>query len=64
MENIEICHCMGVMYSDIEEAMHSGDNFSEVTAAFKHVQDATSCSTGCGGCYERVLEVISEIMHK
>ena len=64
MENIEICHCMGVKYSDIEQAMHSTENFSEVIDAFKHVQEVTSCSTGCGGCYNSILEVISEIMHK
>ena len=33
-----------------------------VEKAFKDVQDITHCSTGCGGCYEKVLDVISELM--
>ncbi|MDD6101915.1 MAG: (2Fe-2S)-binding protein [Clostridiales bacterium] len=63
MENYEICHCMGVTYGDIEAAMHETNQFGEVLDTFKHVQEATSCSTGCGGCYNDVLKVISDIMH-
>jgi NAD(P)H-nitrite reductase large subunit len=55
---------MGVTYADVESAMHTMDNFSDVLDAFKHVQEATSCSTGCGGCYDEILGVISEVMHK
>ena len=29
---------------------------------FKAVQEVTHCSTGCGGCHDKVLDVISEIM--
>ena len=64
MENREICHCMGVTYADVDNALHTSENFSDVLDAFKHVQEATSCSTGCGGCYDSILEAISEIMHK
>lgn len=63
MENREICHCMGVTYADVEAAMHSTEQLSDVLETFKHVQEATSCSTGCGGCYNDILDVISEIMH-
>ena len=63
MENYEICHCMGVTFADVEDAMHSMEKFSDVLDTFKHVQEATSCSTGCGGCYNEILEAISEIMH-
>jgi NAD(P)H-nitrite reductase large subunit len=54
---------MGVTYADVEDAMHGLDKFSEVLDTFKKVQDATSCSTGCGGCYNEILDAISEIMH-
>ena len=37
-------------------------NFDSVLEAFEDVQKATSCSTGCGGCYQQVLDIISEIM--
>ena len=46
MENREICHCMGVTFADVEDAMHSMEKFSDVLDTFKHVQEATSCSTG------------------
>lgn len=62
-ENYEVCHCIGVTYRDIEDAMLGTNNFSNLLDAFKHVQDATSCTTGCGGCYQNILDCISEIMN-
>ena len=59
----EICHCMGVNYGQVVDALHEMDNFSDVLDAFKHVQEATSCSTGCGGCYENILDAISLAMN-
>ncbi|MBE6754198.1 MAG: (2Fe-2S)-binding protein, partial [Ruminococcaceae bacterium] len=37
-------------------------SFSDVLAAFEDVQKITHCSTGCGGCHQKVLDIISEIM--
>lgn len=62
-ENYEICHCMQVSYADIEDAMQNCKNLKDVEAAFEKVQNATNCTTGCGGCYNRVREVISELMN-
>ncbi len=64
MENYKICNCKGVYLVDVEEAMDKMDTFSDVLTTFKKVQDVTHCSTGCGGCYEKVLDAISEIMHR
>ncbi|MDO5149199.1 MAG: bacterioferritin-associated ferredoxin [Oscillospiraceae bacterium] len=64
MENIEICHCMGVSVNDIDVALHKGENLTDVTQAFKKVQEQTSCSTGCGGCYDKIIETISDLMHR
>ena len=64
MENYEVCHCMGVSYLDIEEAMHEKQSFSDVEDTFKSVQEVTHCSTGCGGCHDKVLDIISELMSK
>lgn len=64
MENYEICHCKHVSYNDVDKAMHESESFGDVLQAFKHVQEVTACSTGCGGCYEKILDTISEIMHK
>ena len=64
MENYMICNCKKVSFFDVENALHDNSDFSNVQKAFQHVQEVTHCSTGCGGCYERILDAISEIMHK
>ena len=61
-ENYEICHCKKVSLGDIEDALHDYESFGDVLKSFQHVQDVTHCSTGCGGCYQSVLDVISELM--
>lgn len=62
MENYMICNCRQVSYADVERALYDHQAFEDVEQAFKHVQDVTHCSTGCGGCYDRILDAISEIM--
>jgi len=61
-ENYMVCNCKQVSYGDIEDAVHNCENFSDVLKTFEKVQQVTHCSTGCGGCHDKVLEVISEIM--
>lgn len=61
-ENYVVCNCKKVSYSDIADALDTGKSFDNVLDAFKGVQEITSCSTGCGGCYQKVLDIISEIM--
>lgn len=61
-ENYIICNCMQVSYADISDAVHKSEKFDDVLSTFKDVQKVTNCSTGCGGCYQSVLDVISEIM--
>ncbi len=62
IENYIICNCKQVSYSDISDALISNKRFDDVLSAFEDVQKITHCSTGCGGCYQKVLDVISEIM--
>ena len=62
MENKIICNCKQVSVADIEKALHEQKHFSNVEKAFEEVQAVTHCSTGCGGCYEKVLDVISNLM--
>ena len=62
MENIIICNCKKVSYADIEQALENHSKMEDVLELFKDVQKITQCSTGCGGCYNKVLDVISEIM--
>ncbi len=64
MEDYMICNCKKVSYSDVEKAMHELKNFSDVQEAFDDVQKVTHCSTGCGGCHDKIMDVISEIMYR
>ena len=63
MENKIICNCKKVSVADIEKALHEHSRFSDVENAFKEVQAITHCSTGCGGCYEKVLDTIADLMN-
>lgn len=62
MENTIVCNCMKVSYNDIVSALHANKKFDDVLNAFDDVQKTTKCSTGCGGCYHKVLDIISEEM--
>lgn len=53
-----LCHCMGVTVGDIIDAVDNGaKNFDEV-------QEATNCSTGCGGCQDEVIAFIEDYISK
>ena len=59
-----ICNCKQVSYGDVADAMHQLDHFDDVLKRFEEVQAITHCSTGCGGCHDKILDAISEIMMK
>ena len=61
-ENYLVCNCKKVSYSDIANALDTNKVFGDVLKSFEGVQKITHCSTGCGGCHQKVLDVISEIM--
>lgn len=62
MENQIICNCKQVSYKEIEQALTNHNKMEDVLQVFDDVQKITHCSTGCGGCHDKVLAVISEIM--
>ncbi len=62
MENYIICNCKQVSYTDIEKVLAKHEKMEDVLQVFEDVQRVTHCSTGCGGCHDKVLNVISEIM--
>ncbi len=64
MENYKICNCKNVSYADVENVLHNSTSFSDVEKAFDEVQLQTHCSTGCGGCHDKIIDAISEIMSK
>ena len=59
-----VCNCKQVSYGDIADALHNHNSFEDVLDVFEDVKKVTHCSTGCGGCHDKVLNVISEIMHE
>ncbi len=61
-ENYTVCQCNNVSYFDILDAIHAHSDVSELLKVFEAVKDTTKCSTGCGGCYEKVLAIISDAM--
>ncbi len=61
-ENYTICHCNNVTYFDILDALQGHDKMEQLLAVFEDVKNTTHCTTGCGGCYDKVLHVISEVM--
>ena len=63
-ENYMVCNCKQVSYNDIESALHTLIRFEDVMSAFEEVQKITHCSTGCGGCHDKIMDAISEMLHK
>lgn len=52
--NETICFCMGVTAGDIKAAVEAGATTVEA------VQEATSAGTVCGGCVDRIAELVAE----
>jgi len=61
-ENYMVCNCKKVSFYDIADALHEKETFDDVLKAFEDVKKVTHCSTGCGGCHDKVLAVISDIL--
>jgi NAD(P)H-nitrite reductase large subunit len=63
MENIMVCNCKQVSVNDIEKALATMEKFSDVEKQFEEVQKITHCTTGCGGCHDKIIDVISELLN-
>ena len=55
-----ICNSTHVTLAHIYNALHRRAHFSDVEKEFAEVQKLTSCSTGCGGCHDKIMAVLSE----
>lgn len=62
-ENFMVCNCKQVSYSDIIDTVNGLKQFDDVTTAFDDVQKITHCSTGCGGCHDKIMKIISDTMY-
>ena len=61
-ENYLVCKCNNVSFFEIQDAIHDHKNIGELLEMFEKVKNTTHCSTGCGGCYNKVIAIISEAM--
>jgi len=59
-ENYIVCKCNNVSYFDILDAVEKNGNLEQILDIFEKVKNTTKCSTGCGGCYEKVIGIISD----
>ena len=61
-ENYVVCRCNNVKYFDILNAAQNHKDLTTMLSIFDEVKNTTHCSSGCGGCYNKVLAIISEMM--
>ena len=61
-ENYVVCKCNNVSFFDILDEIQKQQNTTELLQVFENVKNTTHCSTGCGGCYDKVIAIISEAM--
>lgn len=53
-----VCTCLGVMYSDITQAIDNGCD------SYEKLQDTLLVGTGCNSCVEEVKEILKESIKK
>lgn len=58
-ENYVVCKCNNVTYFDIINEVHNQSDITKLMDVFEKVKNTTHCSTGCGGCYDKVIAIIS-----
>ena len=52
-----VCTCMGVMYSEIVQAIKDG------ATSFEKLSDLLGVGTGCSSCVEEVYAILKEQGH-
>jgi NAD(P)H-nitrite reductase large subunit len=61
-ENYKVCNCNNVTYFDILDAIQNHAKMNDLLSLFEDVKNTTKCTTGCGGCYDKVIKIISDVM--
>ncbi len=59
-----ICNCKQVSYGQIENVVREEKNISNVVQVFDDVQKQTHCSTGCGGCHDKIMDIIADLLYQ
>jgi len=53
-----VCTCMGVMHSDIVQAIENGSD------SYQKLQDVLLVGTGCNSCVPEVFSILDEVTGK
>lgn len=61
-ENYIVCNCNQVSYFDILDEVHKHSNLDNLLDVFEDIKNTTHCSTGCGCCHQKVINIISDTM--
>jgi NAD(P)H-nitrite reductase len=56
MEDIEICHCNGIMKSEIVQAIKE-----KGLKSVEEVGEATGAGTICGGCIPDIEDILKDV---
>ena len=58
--NEVVCKCKNVTLADIDRVLYQSASITDVEKEFEEVQKLTNCSTGCGGCHDKIMKIISQ----
>ena len=59
-EDYKVCKCNNVSYFDILDEIQKHSDINDLLDVYEAVKNTTHCSTGCGGCYDKVINIISD----
>jgi len=59
-----LCNCKKVTYGQVEDVVRDEKNIDDVVRVFEDVQKITNCSTGCGGCHDKIMDVIADMLYE
>lgn len=59
-----VCKCKQVTYEQIDDVLKTENDISDVVKVFEDVQQQTHCSTGCGGCHDKIMDFIADKLYE
>ena len=60
LPNEVICKCKNVTLADIDRVLYQSARFTDVEKELEELQRLTNCSTGCGGCHDKIMQIVSQ----
>ena len=59
-----ICNCKQVSYGQIENVVRRERDITDVVKVFDDVQKQTNCPTGGGGCHDKIMDIIADLLYQ